>query len=288
MQHSLSHSTNLQKMSSPDFEIFLYIDQKNNNITDHFHDFFELQLLLEGSIKYQIENKVYFLNEGDLLLIPPSFNHYPLYDTYNGKNRKIALWFDCSYLQKIEDSLGIDLLNYLILPYHFHSNAKQPPRLEIARIHELLLQMIADEGIDLFSREALRQSQLSQLLILLINLSVSSTKSFVSLNNDQLVNDICDYIVCNLQNELSTHRIAEIFHFNVRTLERRFKRNLGISVAEYVKLTRMNISRCLLIEKITPSKASTMVGYSNYSTFYRNFLKHYGVSPKEYLMTTFD
>lgn len=66
-----------QVMLEADFEAHHNRDPYFRTIEFHAHDFLELYLFLDGSVTYYIEDQVYELCPGDLLVIPPDRMHRP-------------------------------------------------------------------------------------------------------------------------------------------------------------------------------------------------------------------
>ena len=60
-----------QIMISDDFEAHHTRSPYFRTIEFHAHDFLELYLFLDGRVTYYIEDRVYELCPGDLLIIPP-------------------------------------------------------------------------------------------------------------------------------------------------------------------------------------------------------------------------
>ena len=73
------------------------------------------------------------------------------------------------------------------------------------------------------------------------------------------------YIQCHLNEPLHIDTIAETFYWNKAYLQIKFKKEVGISLHDYI-----------IREKIAEK-----TGFPTYSTFYRNFIKITGLSPQD-------
>jgi len=62
-----------------------------------------------------------------------------------------------------------------------------------------------------------------------------------------------------------------------------FKEQTGFSLSEYVRNKRIIKAKELLIEGVSITQLPHMIGFSDYSTFYRTFKNITGVSPKDFL-----
>lgn len=65
----------------------------------HAHDFLELYYFLDGSVTYYIEDQVYDLCPGDLLIIPAGKMHRPVIANEHAAYERMVLWITPQYLQ---------------------------------------------------------------------------------------------------------------------------------------------------------------------------------------------
>lgn len=95
---------------------------------------------------------------------------------------------------------------------------------------------------------------------------------------------IADYIEDHLIENLSNHRLAEIFHFHPNYLSSSFLKYYGQPIHSYV-LERRIIKSINYLEEGRGSVAeiAAKVGFNNNNYFSRYFKKIVGVSPKTYL-----
>lgn len=98
-----------------------------------------------------------------------------------------------------------------------------------------------------------------------------------------LVWRVAQYIKENLQEELTVEMLAKQVHLNADYLNRIFKREIGMPISRYVIEQKMERAKWLLGHtdwKI--GEVALSVGYCNYSSFTRSFVKAAGISPQEY------
>ena len=107
-----------------------------------------------------------------------------------------------------------------------------------------------------------------------------SKSSFVE--ND-IVNNICSYLIENLESNHSVEDIANKFHFSTHYLRHIFKRKTGMSIKEFIMTQRIKKAKLLL--KTSDSKIidiASVCGFENSSYFTEMFAKEVGVSPRDY------
>ena len=98
-----------------------------------------------------------------------------------------------------------------------------------------------------------------------------------------VVDEICSYIIENLESNCSVESIADKFNFSANYIRHIFKKKTGISISEFKKTQILKKARLLLKasdRKITDIAAEC--GYDNPSYFSKVFKNEVGVSPKDY------
>jgi Response regulator containing CheY-like receiver domain and AraC-type DNA-binding domain len=100
----------------------------------------------------------------------------------------------------------------------------------------------------------------------------------------ELVEAIQAYIKLHYaQSDISVHYLADLFGITPNYLSKLFKEHAGSNFVDYLIEERMRAAGSLLLE--TPLKLNDIaeqVGYTNFSSFLRNFKKVYGMTPTEY------
>ena len=95
-----------------------------------------------------------------------------------------------------------------------------------------------------------------------------------------------NYIEENLQEEISTEKLAEMVSLSPFYFQRLFKRLVNKSVQEYVKLRRLSEA---IIKLQTGEQRildiAFMYGFSSHASFTRAFKETYGITPEEYKKT---
>lgn len=98
-----------------------------------------------------------------------------------------------------------------------------------------------------------------------------------------VVHEITHYIRTHYGEDLTRNNLGEMVYLNPDYLARLFKKEMGISLGNYVIHTRLVAARQLL-ETTTQSVHAIAghVGYTNYSHFTKLFKQEMGCSPNEY------
>ena len=80
------------EMLRQDFQLSHNRDPYFRTMEFHAHDFFELYYFLDGSVTYYIEDQVYDLCPGDLLIIPAGKMHRPVIANEHAAYERMVLW----------------------------------------------------------------------------------------------------------------------------------------------------------------------------------------------------
>lgn len=92
-----------------------------------------------------------------------------------------------------------------------------------------------------------------------------------------------EYINQNIEKNFSRAEVAEAIYLNPEYLSRLFKKEMGISLNDFIVSRKMEISKSLLTSTHIPVHIiASKVGYSNFSYFSQVFKKHCGLTPIEY------
>lgn len=97
----------------------------------------------------------------------------------------------------------------------------------------------------------------------------------------------CDYIHMNVTQDLSIEKLARLCGYTDYYLSRKFKKETGVPLGEYILHTKLD-QACLLLRTTSHSiqDISDSLAFSSRSYFSTAFQKYMGISPKEYREST--
>ena len=252
------------------FEVEYYYSQEAETrearvFPPHLHDKIEAYVLIEGDASFMVENSLYKMENGDVIITKPNEMHNCILNT-NSYHRHMCFWFDstCSY---IFDTL-------LSHPFGIGNKISPTPENK-KRLYEICEQIekAEEEGKDF------RRFYLFLELIDIFNSSVSLT-SHKSL--PFLLKEILDDINVNFASIKTLSYFSEKYFVSQSTLNRLFKTHLHTSPKMYLETKRLSQARIYLKEGKSVIHASFLSGFDNYSNFIRLFKKRFDITPKEY------
>ena len=280
-----------QTMQSLDFEIYHYDDASPCNVTLHHHDFFEIYYLLGGSMDYIVEGNRFTMMPGDLLLISPLDLHRP--DPHEQQNfERIVLWISMPYLALLTESfpgMMTTLLSRTAAGRQFSLS-----HMDRACLETLLSAILEERSVTRPDSQAMCRALLTCLLIQLQRrlmalpdqqtapAHASRTRRGATSPLPSPLFSVFEFIDANLCEDLSLNRLAERFFQDANTLSRRFKREVGITIGEYIRKKRLALARVKIAQGMSATQAGATSGFSDYSSFFRAFKSEYGVTPREF------
>ncbi|OYP52259.1 hypothetical protein CG709_02250 [Lachnotalea glycerini] len=107
-------------------------------------------------------------------------------------------------------------------------------------------------------------------------------KKYVN-KTESVTEQLKQYIDKNYQQEIRRDELAELVYLNTDYMSRIFKKEVGVSISNYLLSKRVEEAKKLLSQSELPiNSVSIYVGYSNFSYFTKMFRENTGYSPLEY------
>ena len=261
------------------FLLFHLKDKKEQSFDYHYHDFNKIIIFLSGKVTYLIEGKSYFLKPWDILLVNNHDIHKPIIDSSETYER-IIIWANTNFINEF---------NYKECNLFSCFNVANKRMFNLVRIEEQSQTIIKDLIYNLeksinsnyFGNELFSNTLFLQLLIVLNRIYIQDdyikdTKSFFC--NKQIEN-ILKYINSNLHNDLSIDTLCKEFFLSKYYLMRKFKKETGYTIHNYILQKRLLMSKNLIKSGIPITEVYYKCGFNDYSSFLRAFKKMFNKQP---------
>ena len=237
-----------------------------NAYSMHVHHGYELLYFIDGNATYVIEDRRYKLKKGDLVLIRPMQYHFIQIDSPQ-KYERYDILFDPER-------------------HNIESSRLIPKDIEVINISENTILKEIFRKLD-FYRLHSDHSTFEKLLCHLISeMFYNLSLSYHSLPENTptlspLISKALKYTNDNLCTITGISEIASHLFVTESYLFRLFKRELHQTPKKYIQEKRLLLAQKMLAEGEKPARVSERCGFTDYTTFYRNYTAFFGRSPRE-------
>lgn len=193
---------------------------------------------------------------------------YPIRD----KNGKPLAFISVSGY-KIQDESIMQRIAYTAKKYNLNED-------ELKKTYQRSLREIPSD-LELLDTRIAPLCRMFELLNLL--LSDFSTNNIESMTRSSILSHAVVFLRRNYATRINVKDVAKVCHCSTSTLSHMFKKELGVSIREYICNMRMNDAMRMLQGTDLPINAiSDMLGFANPNYFSNVFLKETGCSPSEF------
>lgn len=244
------------------------------------HDFLELAYVLSGEGKYRINDKIYPVKEGDLILINPGVKHQALLcPEADTPATEFFVGFTNIRISGCQE-------NHMPLPggeciIHTGGELSQ-------RLLKLCASMEAENAVRRQGRYFMLKSYLIQMLLLVIREQCEPMErprgyAFESASKKYVAEQVISYIEDHYSEKISLDQIAENMYLSSFYISRIFKGETGNTPIRHLINLRLEKAKELLESGYQGSiqEVAALVGYDDAYHFSKLFKKRYGISPSQ-------
>ncbi len=247
----------------------------------HYDKDLIIEYYRKGEASIRIEGNLYDIKEGDVVILNPDEMHV--------SERK-----DNCYMEKIVLHINDGLLGQFFADrsIFFEKISKKTKGKGNLIAAEVVKNFEIDKRIDSCLNLAKAYSEENNVLLCCKTIELLSIFTGIIQNTEEInvntassnniVNKIIDYISRHYTEELSLDIIANRFHFSKYYISHLFKEYVGISPIDYLTVRRLYVVNNLIRSGASVKEASTMVGFSNYSNFFRLYKKYFKITPAHF------
>lgn len=264
------------EMLRQDFQLSHNRDPYFRTMEFHAHDFLELYYFLDGSVTYYIEDQVYDLCPGDLLIIPAGKMHRPVIANEHAAYERMVLWITPQYLQSIDSPTGDLQKNLQKVGEHGYCVPFRGD--ETVFVTALLKKLLYMQNNDTDPKFCAGAVELYLWTIFRSYGVIDTTHR----NETQVIPQVIRYITEHFSEPLTLEDIAAEFFVSKSYLNRHFKAYTNSTVYAYIMALRLTHARRMLREGTPAVEAGRECGFSDYSTFYKAFKTQTGLSPQQF------
>lgn len=247
----------------------------------HSHDYLEMAFMMSGNGKYHINDVVYDVKEGDLLIFNPGVRHQALIDE-GSQVPTTEFFIGCSDIQ-------LKGLPKNFLPLKDGGNILHTTGELRQKLFKICSSMEVEKEMGGHGRYYMMKAYLMQLLVYVIrsqqpkSVETSSGYSFESVNKKYVVEQIVNYFEEHYSEKISLDRIAENMYLSTFYISKIFKSETGDAPIRHLINIRLERAKEILEDspRLSIKEVAARVGYEDVYHFSKQFKKHYGVSPSQ-------
>jgi len=228
----------------------------------HFHSVYEFYINIEGNLSFMVNNQIYPVAGGDIIISRPGELHNPLY-TEPTVHKYRCLWI---YLEK-----GSPFERFF--DNEDFSPRYTPSKRTAAAIDGLLSRFA--EGSPTEQNEAVRV-----FLSLIFENTKHPEQSAAPIPKS--LKAAIEYIDKSFAEIRSIADVAEQCYISVPTINRLFKKHLNTTPNDFLNMTKLSKAKKLLDDGFSVTDSCVQAGFSNCSYFIALFKKQYGLTPHQY------
>lgn len=253
-----------------------YGDKRPSTEKYHIHNCHEVFLLLEGNADYIAEGTVFPLNVRDFAIIGSGTPH--------GKNLIKTPALKCFVMMLDHD-------------FFVNNNCEEYEQIFLSLAsteHKISADICENSGFfGAYQRlksytknfsdtsSPITTAIITEMLYILNN-SIEFSKSYIT--NSQ-VQRIFDYVNDNFTKKITLEDISGKMFISKYHICKLFKKHAGYTVYQYITQKRIERTRQLVSEGKNITSACIEAGFSDYSSFYKAYLKENATSPKDMIKT---
>lgn len=256
--------------SIPDchFSIGVSTSHRAGGFAKHYHSWFEIYQLMDGECHFFVDDAIYNLIAGDIVLIPPCHTHKVSY--YNSRYSRSVLNIAPSYIP----SLAGELVKQKGFVYRIPEVADK-----ISDIYKIIEQEYCHW--DRFSNDIANGNIQVFLALLLRNKNLYVNEHPCT---NTYINDIIKYIQHNYSSNITLTQTAKVHFISPEHLARTFKQETGMTFHNYLTNIRFKEAERLLKKKHSKSisEIAFACGFNDSNYFSTKFKCIYGISPLQF------
>lgn len=249
-------------------------DEKNY----HSHDHIEIAFILSGKGRYKIDDELYLVEEGDLLILNPGVHHQALMDRSGKPTLEFFVGFtDIAFREMLPNRFEIPDGPIL----HTTGDLRQ-------KLVRIISGMEAENEILRQGRYFMLRAYLVQMILLIIReqsapLTQYKGYEFESAGKKYVVEQIINYFSDHYAEKISLDQIAENMYLSPFYISRIFKSETGDTPIRYLIDIRLEHAKEILESGNYTSiqEVAAQVGYDDAYHFSKLFKKKYDIPPSK-------
>ena len=247
----------------------------------HRHEYFQIYYIIRGRLEHFTENDKSTLSQGDMFIIPPGKMHFI-------READNAQFYSFSFMR---ESLGeISDLNRLSINFlkKLEQGGGVRAKITVPADEMLFVEGLMEQIYKEFTEkkigfgEVIRSCAVSLITVFARNYFAKMPEGLLSPDGRELLLHCVEYIKNNFSEKITLDEMARMSAMSKSSFCRLFSELTGTSFKKYVNDCRIRKAKEYIKKGYNITAIYGLCGYDDFTTFYRNFKKIAGISPREY------
>ena len=243
---------------------FKYAKGNSDRSGREFHPYHEILLFLGGEADFISENIHTTLNPNTLIIIPSeTYHQFLIKGAQEDYHRCVLQFFDTEKIQELSTA-----------------SMKEVSIIETNDAFQFLFRKLialTEKHGSKTTDSMVLESILSLILNELATSDILHTEAMMS--SDSLSERCIAYITAHISDSISIETIANDLNVSVSCLAHTFKKQMNISIHQFILKKRLVIAHHKILAGEPATKVAMEYGFNDYSGFYKQYKKLFGKNP---------
>ena len=248
----------------------------NANFELHNHSDYEIFLFLDGDAQYVVEDNIYTLEPGNLIIVRKHELHRIYHNSCKPYRRMILMVSPDFFQQNACASYEAQFLNAPLGTGHKIS----ADNVRSSGLYDAFMRYKKYSNDYVLSSDAPVLKSLVVEILYLISQIRDFSSSDISMRP---IKSVILYLNNHYASDITLDTLQDRFFISKYYLCREFRKATGLTVHEYIRRKRLTRVRELHAQGMPIGDAALETGFHDYSSFYRAFQKEYAAPPRKAL-----
>lgn len=235
----------------------------SNNLYKHNHRHYEILYIMHGDVSIQIADQIFMPKANTVFIIPPNTYHYVHILSDKPYKRAVIIVSNNEENKTLIESVfgndtAVQVSNTILLQEYFMRIKNYYLNLPTSMLYQI-------------SKNLLKE------FFCVCNLSISNSE--LDSEATLIFNNIIEYINSNFTTISNISQIAKELYVSTPYIYKLFKKKLNVSPKTYIDRLKIKYAYELIQQGVNKTAVSELVGYSEYSSFYRAYKRMFNNSP---------
>lgn len=245
----------------------------------HSHNYIEIiYCRTSAGVEYLIGSERYRLQKGDIVFVPPGVSHRPIMpEKLTVPYERDVLWISTEFMETI-----LKMFPDATAESRDHRAPIRTAGTRWEFLGDVFRAGVLEEEQKRPGWETAVMGNTLMIFTYMKRIYIERSAGTMKAEKPELLDRITAYIEQNYAEHITIDDLARKFYVSNSTISHLFRQKMGVSLYRYITQRRLIAAKSLVTAKVPMEEVSRMVGFADYSTFYRAFKQEFGISPRQF------